>query len=61
MTKMLTVPACLQQAAGHGIWDLECFQEKWIPVFRPETRQNNILGSGFDSIKTGRTREICDL
>ncbi len=34
---------------------LSCFQEKWIPVFRPETRQNNNLGSGFDSIKTGRT------
>ena len=34
---------------------LECFQEKWPPVFRPETRQNNNLGSGFDSIKTGRT------
>jgi len=34
---------------------LECFQEKWIAIFRPETRQNNTLGSGFDSIKTGRT------
>jgi len=34
---------------------LECFQEKWPPVFRPETRQNNNLGSGFDSIKTGKT------
>ncbi len=26
-----------------------------MPVFRPETRQNNNLGSGFDSIKTGKT------
>ena len=34
---------------------LECFQEKWILVFRPETRQNNNLGSGFVSIKTGKT------
>ena len=34
---------------------LECFQKKWPPVFRPETRQNNNLGSGFDSIKTGKT------
>jgi len=39
----------------NGCRALECFQEKWIPVFRPETRQNNTLGSGFDSIKTGRT------
>jgi len=27
----------------------------WTPVFRPETRQINNLGSGFDSVKTGRT------
>jgi len=40
-----------------GPMNLECFQEKHAPakagvgpVFRPETRQNNTLGSGFDSI-----------
>jgi len=27
----------------------------WTPIFRPETRQINNLGSGFDSIKTGKT------
>jgi len=27
----------------------------WIPIFHPETRQNNNSGSGFDSVKTGRT------
>ncbi len=31
------------------------FPGKVDPVFRPETRQNNTLGSGFDSIKTGKT------
>ena len=32
---------------------LERFQDKWIPVIRPETRQNKDLEPGFDSIKTG--------
>jgi len=26
---------------------LECFQEKWTPVFRPETRPNKGLGLRF--------------
>ncbi len=34
---------------------LECLQEKRPPVFRPETRQNDNLGSGFESIKTVKT------
>ena len=33
----------------------------WMPVFRPETRQNNNLGSGFDSIKTGRTLGVIQI
>jgi len=32
--------------------DFRVFPGKVDPVFRPETRQNNNLGSGFDSIKT---------
>ncbi len=31
---------------------LKRFQDKWIPVIRPETRQNKDLEPGFDSIKT---------
>ena len=44
---------------NHSNWDhtLERFQEKWEPVFRPETRQNNNLEQGSDSLKTGAALE----
>ena len=32
---------------------LEQFQDKWIPVIRPELREINRLEPGFDSIKIG--------
>jgi len=32
---------------------LECFQEKRLPVFRPETRPDKDLRQGFNRIKTG--------
>jgi len=32
---------------------LERFQEKWVPVFRPETRQNKELDRVRDSKKSG--------
>ena len=31
--------------------------EKWEPVFRKEARQDKVLGSVRDSIKTGQTLE----
>jgi len=39
---------------------LKRIQEKWPPVFRPNARQNKDLGSGFDSIKTGKTLGLLD-
>jgi len=35
----------------------EHFQEKWIPVFRPEMRQNKELERFRDSKKSGNTLE----
>jgi hypothetical protein len=32
-------------------YELEQFQEKWKPVFRPELRQNNTLDRIIDSVK----------
>jgi hypothetical protein len=38
----------LPLGAGGDILALERFQDKWIPVIRPETRQSKDLESGFD-------------
>ncbi len=46
----------VERALYQGARELrEITFRKRLPVFRPETLQNNNLGSGFDSIKTGRT------
>jgi hypothetical protein len=40
-------------AGRHAAWcagDLEHFQEKWTPVFRPKMRQNKELEPHSDSI-----------
>ncbi len=37
--------------------NLECFQEKWTPVFRPKTRQ--IKGSEGDHLEVGVSLRGC--
>ncbi len=48
----------LARVGSRRVVILECFQEKWLPVFRPEARQNKGLGSDFDSVKVDKT--LCD-